>query len=86
MQEVLNVPDNIPHDLLEKAECVIVFPSLMKSAFVVGAQYGRGAMVCCTGEKFRGPWGAPARCRIVSRSRFAGILERFMGDVYSCGT
>src|SRR6202041_2486735 len=60
MQEVLNVPDNIPHELLEKAECVIVFPNLMKAAFVVGAQYGRGAMVCRTGNKFRGPWGAPA--------------------------
>ncbi len=60
MQEVLNIPDNIPHDLLEKAECVIVFPNLMKAAFIVGAQYGRGAMVCRTGEKFRGPWGAPA--------------------------
>jgi lipid-binding SYLF domain-containing protein len=60
MQEVLNIPDNIPHDLLEKAECVIVFPSLMKAAFVVGAQYGRGAMVCRTGAKFRGAWGAPA--------------------------
>jgi SH3 domain-containing YSC84-like protein 1 len=60
MQEVLNIPDNIPHDLLEKAECVIVFPSVLKAAFVVGAEYGRGAMVCRTGEKFRGPWGAPA--------------------------
>ena len=60
MQEVLNIPDNIPHDLLEKAECVIVFPSLMKAAFVVGAEYGRGAMVCRTGSKFRGAWGAPA--------------------------
>src|ERR1700739_4459276 len=60
MQEVLNIPDNIPHDLLEKAECVIVFPSLLKAAFVFGAEYGRGAMVCRTGEKFRGPWGAPA--------------------------
>lgn len=60
MQEVLNVPDNIPHDLLEKAECVIVFPNVMKAAFIVGAEYGRGAMVCRTGEKFRGPWGAPA--------------------------
>ena len=60
MQEVLNVPDNIPHELLEKAECVIVFPNLMKAAFVVGAEYGRGAMVCRTGERFRGPWGAPA--------------------------
>ena len=60
MQEVLNVPDNIPHELLEKAECVIVFPNLKKAAFVVGAEYGRGAMVCRTGNKFRGPWGAPA--------------------------
>lgn len=60
MQEVLNIPDNIPHDLLEKAECVIVFPSVKKLAFGIGAEYGRGAMVCRTGEKFRGPWGAPA--------------------------
>jgi lipid-binding SYLF domain-containing protein len=60
MQEVLNIPDNIPHSLLEKAECVIVFPSVKKLAFGVGAEYGRGAMVCRTGEKFRGPWGAPA--------------------------
>jgi lipid-binding SYLF domain-containing protein len=60
MQEVLNIPDNIPHELLEKAECVIVFPNLMKAAFIVGAEYGRGAMVCRTGNKFRGPWGAPA--------------------------
>jgi len=60
MQEVLNVPDNIPQELLEKAECVIVLPSVKKLAFGVGASYGRGAMVCRTGEKFRGPWGAPA--------------------------
>jgi len=60
MQEVLNIPDNIPHDLLEKAECVIVFPSVKKLAFGIGAEYGRGAMVCRTGDKFRGPWGAPA--------------------------
>ena len=60
MQEVLNVPDNIPHELLEKAECVIVIPSVRKAAFGIGASYGRGAMVCRTGEHFRGPWGAPA--------------------------
>jgi lipid-binding SYLF domain-containing protein len=60
MQEVLNIPDNIPTDLLEKAECVIVIPSVKKLAFGIGADYGRGAMVCRTGEKFRGPWGAPA--------------------------
>ncbi len=60
MQEVLNIPENIPHELLEKAECVIVFPSVKKLAFGVGADYGRGAMVCRTGDKFRGPWGTPA--------------------------
>jgi len=60
MQEVLNIPDNIPHDLLNKAECVIVIPSVRKAAFGVGAEYGRGAMVCRTGEHFRGAWGAPA--------------------------
>lgn len=60
LREVLNVPENIPHELLEKAECVIVIPSVKKLAFGIGADYGRGAMVCRTGEKFRGPWGAPA--------------------------
>lgn len=60
MSEVLNIPDNVPHELLEKAECVIVIPSVRKLAFGVGASYGRGAMVCRTGEHFRGPWGAPA--------------------------
>jgi lipid-binding SYLF domain-containing protein len=60
MQEVLNLPDNIPNELLEKAECVIVIPSVRKVAFGVGASYGRGAMVCRKGEKFNGSWGAPA--------------------------
>src|SRR3984957_7791975 len=60
MQEIMNIPDNIPQEVLEKAECVIVFPSVLKAAFVVGASYGRGAMVCRTGAHFRGPWGAPA--------------------------
>jgi lipid-binding SYLF domain-containing protein len=60
MQEVMDVPDNIPQELLEKAECIIVFPSVLKAAFVVGGSYGRGAMVCRTGEHFNGPWGSPA--------------------------
>jgi len=60
MQEVMGVPDNIPQELLEKAECIIVFPSVMKAAFIVGGSYGRGAMVCRTGEHFNGPWGSPA--------------------------
>jgi lipid-binding SYLF domain-containing protein len=60
MQEVMGVPDDIPQDLLDKAECIIVFPSVLKAAFIVGGSYGRGAMVCRTGEHFSGAWGAPA--------------------------
>lgn len=60
MQEIMNTPENIPQDVLDKADCVIVFPSVLKAAFVVGGSYGRGAMVCRTGKKFKGPWGAPA--------------------------
>jgi lipid-binding SYLF domain-containing protein len=60
MQEVLDVPDNIPQELLEKAECVVVIPSMTKVAMGVGGSYGRGAMVCRTGTTFSGPWGAPA--------------------------
>ena len=60
MQEVLNIPDNLPRQVLAKAECVIVFPSVLKLAFGMGKDYGRGAMVCRTGKEFNGPWGAPA--------------------------
>src|ERR1700741_2757323 len=59
LKEILDVPDNIPQDLLDKADCVVVFPSVVKAAFIVGASYGRGAMSCRRGEDFRGPWGAP---------------------------
>jgi lipid-binding SYLF domain-containing protein len=60
MEEILNVPDNIPQSLLNKATCVIVLPSVLKVAFVVGGNYGRGVMTCRSGERFRGPWGAPS--------------------------
>src|SRR6202050_2363313 len=60
MQEIVNVPENIPQPLLDKAECIIVFPSVLKAAFVVGGSYGRGAMICRTGKDFRGSWGSPA--------------------------
>lgn len=58
--EILNVPDDIPQDLLDKADCVVVFPSVLKAAFIVGASYGRGVMTCRTGANFNGPWGAPS--------------------------
>ena len=60
MQEILNVPDDIPQDLINKARCVVVMPSVLKAAFVVGGSYGRGAMVCRSGKHFTGSWGAPA--------------------------
>jgi len=60
MEEIMNTPENISQELLDKAECVIVFPSVLKAAFGVGGSYGRGAMVCRTGAGFGGPWGAPA--------------------------
>jgi lipid-binding SYLF domain-containing protein len=60
LQEILDIPDNIPQDLLDKARCVIVIPSVVKAAFVVGGQYGRGVMICRTGKNYSGPWGAPA--------------------------
>src|ERR1700739_3206916 len=60
LKEILDVPDNIPQDLLDKADCVVVFPSVLKAAFIVGASYGRGVMTCRTGPDFTGPWGAPS--------------------------
>src|SRR6266481_2308727 len=60
LQEVLNLPDNLPQQVLAKAECLVVFPSVLKLAFGMGKDYGRGAMVCRTGKGFNGPWGAPA--------------------------
>jgi lipid-binding SYLF domain-containing protein len=59
LKEILDIPDDIPQDLLDKADCVIVYPSVLKAAFVIGGSYGRGAMTCRTGEHFTGPWSAP---------------------------
>jgi lipid-binding SYLF domain-containing protein len=59
IKEVMDIPDNIPQDLIDKAECIIVYPSVLKAAFIVGGSYGRGAMVCRSGEHFTGPWSAP---------------------------
>src|ERR1700674_1939071 len=60
IQEILDIPEDIPQDLLDKARCVVVMPSVLKAAFVVGGSYGRGTMVCRTRKDFSGPWGAPA--------------------------
>src|SRR5438128_9498927 len=60
IKEILGMREGIPKDLLNRAECVIVFPSVKKFAIGVGGSYGRGAMVCRGGEHFTGPWSAPA--------------------------
>src|SRR5258707_9193196 len=60
MKEILNIPDDIPQDLWDKAECIVVLPSVKKGAFGVGGSYGRGIMICRGGEHYTGPWGAPA--------------------------
>lgn len=60
LKEILNIPDDIPRDLLDKAECVIILPSVKKGAFGIGGSYGRGVMVCRSGEHYKGRWGAPA--------------------------
>jgi len=59
MQEILNAPDSIPQSVLDKADCVVVLPSVVKAAFIVGASYGRGVMTCRGGKDFQGKWGAP---------------------------
>ena len=60
LQEILNIPDDIPKDLIDKAECVIVLPSVKKGAFGIGGSYGRGVMTCRSGQHYTGPWTAPA--------------------------
>jgi SH3 domain-containing YSC84-like protein 1 len=59
LKEVLGMPDAIPKDLLDRAECVIVFPSVKKVAIGVGGSYGRGLMTCRSGAAFDGAWGSP---------------------------
>src|ERR1700722_18906693 len=59
LNEILGVPEDIPQSLLDKAACVVVSPSVLKAAFLVGGSYGRGAMSCRQGNQFDGPWGAP---------------------------
>ena len=59
MQEILNAPDSIPQSVLDKADCVVVLPSVLKAAFIVGGSYGRGVMTCRGGKDFQGKWGPP---------------------------
>lgn len=65
LKEILNVPDNIPQELLDKAECVLVIPGTKKFAIGIGGNYGRGVIVCRGGTNFTGAWGAPAMFRLI---------------------
>ena len=60
MKDILNIPDNIPQELLDKAECVVILPNVLKGALGVGGSFGRGVMICRSGAHYTGPWGAPA--------------------------
>ena len=60
LKEILNIPDDIPADLLNKAECVAIFPSVLKFAIGIGGSYGRGVMTCRTGAHYTGRWSAPS--------------------------
>ena len=64
LKEILDIPDDIPSDLLDKAECVIIIPSVLKVAVGFSGSWGKGAMTCRTGEHFTGPWSAPAMMRL----------------------
>jgi SH3 domain-containing YSC84-like protein 1 len=91
MKEIMDVPDDIPQNLIDKAECVIVFPSVLKAAFGVGASYGRGIMTCRSGDEFKGPvddgsrrrqhrisnWGASHRFRSIGDERPRRELDSF---------
>src|SRR5277367_5280262 len=59
IKEIMDIPDDIPQDVIDKADCVVVLPSVLKAAFIVGASYGRGVMTCRSGAHFHGPWSAP---------------------------
>jgi len=59
MKEILNAPDGIPQSVLDKSDCVVILPSVLKFAIGFGGSYGRGVMTCRGGKTFHGHWGAP---------------------------
>jgi SH3 domain-containing YSC84-like protein 1 len=60
MQEILAAPDSIPKSILDKTECVVILPSVLKFSIGLGSSYGRGVMTCRSGKSFHGSWSAPA--------------------------
>src|ERR1700746_113617 len=68
VKEIMDIPDDIPQSVIDKADCVVVLPSVLKAAFVIGASYGRGVRTCRTGDNMRGPWGAPTMMALAGGS------------------
>ena len=68
LKEVLDIPDNVPSEVLHKAECVIILPSVVKVAVGIGGSYGRGVMSCRGGDAFDGPWGPPGMMMLAGGS------------------
>ena len=60
LKAILDMPEGVPKDLLNKSVCVVVYPSVKKAAFVIGGSYGRGVITCRSGKELNGPWSAPA--------------------------
>jgi lipid-binding SYLF domain-containing protein len=59
IKEIMDIPDDVPQDVIDKADCVVVLPSVLKFAIGIGGSYGRGVMTCRSGNNFHGPWSAP---------------------------
>ena len=76
LTEILNAPDSIPQSVLDKADCVVVLPSVMKFAIGIGGSYGRGVMTCRGGKSFHGRWGAPTMMAafFLHSARFACVI------------
>jgi lipid-binding SYLF domain-containing protein len=72
LKEILGMPEGIPKDLLDKAVCIVVYPSVKKAAFIVGGSYGRGVITCRSGKEFTGPGARP----LCSRLRAAASASR----------
>ncbi|HMG37470.1 MAG TPA: lipid-binding SYLF domain-containing protein [Blastocatellia bacterium] len=81
LNEILSIPEDVPKDIIDGAECVLVLPSVRKSSLLLGSSYGRGALSCRTGENFDGPWSPPAMYRLVGLSvgfQFGGQSTDFV--------
>jgi lipid-binding SYLF domain-containing protein len=80
LREILDVSDDIPRDLLDRSDCVVVFPTVLRATHIDGGSYGRGAMTCRQGKDFKGPWGAPTMMELEG-GNFGYQIERKSTDL-----